>query len=241
MRAWTANRDWQPTRGGATPGSWEHGHRVAHRQESGSRRVKWKELHEMRSVMSLVVAVLASVVLVVPAVALADGRVALGWATAPTRTSGGCRTRTTMPGFMSAALRRLGFEVTTEFDADRVELTEALRTFTRQSAGRPASDRCPGTVAGVERNDREAIGWSRRSADRGNSCGQAYLGRMDVRERSGRAADRVEAVRWHRRVAEQGDSRAQESRNCHHAGPIIHASSYSSCRVDCVSWWVTRS
>ena len=36
---------------------------------------------------------------------------------------------------ISAALRRLGFEVTTEFDADRVELTEALRAFTRQSAG----------------------------------------------------------------------------------------------------------
>ena len=36
---------------------------------------------------------------------------------------------------MAAALRRLGFEVTTEYDADRVELTEALRAFTRRSAG----------------------------------------------------------------------------------------------------------
>ena len=36
---------------------------------------------------------------------------------------------------MSAAPRRLGFEVTTEIDADRVELTEALRAFTRQSVG----------------------------------------------------------------------------------------------------------
>ena len=36
---------------------------------------------------------------------------------------------------ISSALRRLGFEVTTELDADRVELTEALRAFTRQSAG----------------------------------------------------------------------------------------------------------
>ena len=36
---------------------------------------------------------------------------------------------------MSSALRRLGFEVTTEFDADRVKLTEALRGFTRRSAG----------------------------------------------------------------------------------------------------------
>ena len=36
---------------------------------------------------------------------------------------------------LSAALRGLGFEVTTELDADRVELTEALRAFTRRSAG----------------------------------------------------------------------------------------------------------
>ena len=36
---------------------------------------------------------------------------------------------------MAAALRRLGFEVTTELDADRVELIEALRAFTRLSAG----------------------------------------------------------------------------------------------------------
>ena len=35
----------------------------------------------------------------------------------------------------SAALRRLGFEVTTELDADRAELTEALRAFTRRSVG----------------------------------------------------------------------------------------------------------
>ena len=40
---------------------------------------------------------------------------------------------------MSAALRRLGFEVTTELDTDRGELTEALRAFTRQSAGADVS------------------------------------------------------------------------------------------------------
>ena len=40
---------------------------------------------------------------------------------------------------ISAALRRLGFEVTTELDADRVELTEALRAFTRRSAGADVS------------------------------------------------------------------------------------------------------
>ena len=40
---------------------------------------------------------------------------------------------------LSAALRRVGFEVTTELDADRVELTEALRAFTRRSAGADVS------------------------------------------------------------------------------------------------------
>ena len=40
---------------------------------------------------------------------------------------------------MSAALRRLGFEVTTELDANRVDLTEALRAFTRRSAGADVS------------------------------------------------------------------------------------------------------
>ena len=40
---------------------------------------------------------------------------------------------------MAAALRRIGFEVTTELDADRVELTEALRAFTRRSAGADVS------------------------------------------------------------------------------------------------------
>ena len=40
---------------------------------------------------------------------------------------------------ISATLRRLGFEVTTELDADRVEMTDALRTFTRRSARRDVS------------------------------------------------------------------------------------------------------
>ena len=40
---------------------------------------------------------------------------------------------------MSAALRRLGFEVTTVRDADRVALSEALRVFTRESAGADVS------------------------------------------------------------------------------------------------------
>ena len=40
---------------------------------------------------------------------------------------------------MSAALRRLGFEVTTALNADRVGLNDALRGFTRQSAGADVS------------------------------------------------------------------------------------------------------
>ena len=40
---------------------------------------------------------------------------------------------------MAAALRQLGIEVTTELDADGVELTEALRAFTRRSTGADVS------------------------------------------------------------------------------------------------------
>ncbi len=40
---------------------------------------------------------------------------------------------------MGGALRRLGFEVTTELDADRAELSEALRAFTRRSVGAEVS------------------------------------------------------------------------------------------------------
>ena len=40
---------------------------------------------------------------------------------------------------VAAALRRLGFEVTTVRDADRVGMTEALRVFTRASAGADVS------------------------------------------------------------------------------------------------------
>ena len=40
---------------------------------------------------------------------------------------------------VAAALRRLGFEVTAELDTDRATLTEALRAFTRRSAGADVS------------------------------------------------------------------------------------------------------
>ena len=89
----------------------------------------------MRSVRSLVVAVLASVVLVVPAVVLADGRVALVVGNSTYAHIGRLPNPDNDARDMSSALHRLGFEVTTELDADRVELTQALRRFTRQSAG----------------------------------------------------------------------------------------------------------
>ena len=89
----------------------------------------------MPAVRSLVVAVLAFVVFAVPSVVLADGRVALVVGNSTYAHIGRLPNPDNDARDMSAALRRLGFEVTTEFDADRVELTEALRQFTRRSAG----------------------------------------------------------------------------------------------------------
>ena len=93
----------------------------------------------MRSVRLLVVAVLAVVVLAVPAVVLADGRVALVVGNSTYAHIGRLPNPDNDAADMSAALRRLGFEVTTELDANRAELTEALRAFTRQSAGADVS------------------------------------------------------------------------------------------------------
>ena len=93
----------------------------------------------MRSVRSLVVVVLAVVVLAVPVVVLADGRVALVVGNSTYAHIGRLPNPENDAADMSAALRRLGFEVTTQFDADRVELTEALRAFTRRSAGADVS------------------------------------------------------------------------------------------------------
>ena len=96
-------------------------------------------MHRMRFVRSLVVAVLASVVLAVPVVVLADGRVALVVGNSTYTHIGRLPNPDNDARDMSAALRRLGFEVTTEFDADQVKLTEALRAFTRRSAGADVS------------------------------------------------------------------------------------------------------
>ena len=88
----------------------------------------------MRAVRPLVVTALVLVVLATPAVVLADGRVALVVGNSTYAHIGRLPNPDNDARDMSAALRRLGFEVTTELDTDRVELTEALRAFTRQSA-----------------------------------------------------------------------------------------------------------
>ena len=93
----------------------------------------------MQVLRSLVVAVVAFVVLAIPSVVLADGRVALVVGNSTYSHIGRLPNPDNDARDISAALRRLGFEVTNEFDADRVELTEALRAFTRRSAGADVS------------------------------------------------------------------------------------------------------
>ena len=97
------------------------------------------DMYGMRVGRSLVVAVLALVVFAMPAVVLADGRVALVIGNSTYAHIGRLPNPENDAVDISIALRRLGFEVTTELDADRVELTEALRAFTRRSAGAEVS------------------------------------------------------------------------------------------------------
>ena len=78
---------------------------------------------------------MAVIVLATPAIVLADGRVALVVGNSTYAHIGRLPNADNDAADMSAALRRLGFEVTTELDADRAELTEALRAFTRRSLG----------------------------------------------------------------------------------------------------------
>ena len=90
-------------------------------------------MNPMRVLRSFVVTVVAFVVLPAPSVVLADGRVALVVGNSTYAHIGRLPNADNDAADMSAALRRLGFEVTTELDADRAELTEALRAFTRRS------------------------------------------------------------------------------------------------------------
>ena len=89
--------------------------------------------------LSVVAAMLALVVFASASVALADGRGALVVGNSTYATSAGSPTPENDAVDLAAALQRLGFDVTTELDADRVSLTEALRAFTRRSAGADVS------------------------------------------------------------------------------------------------------
>ncbi|MYN64259.1 MAG: caspase family protein [Acidobacteria bacterium] len=86
-----------------------------------------------RAVRPLVVAALALVVLAVPAVALAHGRVALVVGSSTYPHIGRLPNPDNDARNISAALRQLGFEVTTELDFGRVQLTAASRASTRRS------------------------------------------------------------------------------------------------------------
>ena len=101
-------------------------------ESTGRMRVKdVREQTGARAVRSLAVSVLAVVVLAVPAAVLADGRVALVVGNSTCAHIGRLPNAENDAVDVSAALRRLGFEVTTELEADRVEMTAALRAFTR--------------------------------------------------------------------------------------------------------------
>ena len=111
-------------------------------RETGSRArctVRASAMGRMQTVKSLVLATLALAVLATPAVALADGRVARVVGNSTYAHIGRLPNPENDAGDMAAALQRLGFEVTTEFDADRVSLTAALRAFARRSAGADVS------------------------------------------------------------------------------------------------------
>ena len=101
--------------------------------------MRLNDMNVIRGVKSLVATVLAFVLLALPSVVLADGRVALVVGNSTYAHIGRLPNPDNDARDMSSALRRLGFEVTTELDAGRVELTEALRRFTRRSAGADVS------------------------------------------------------------------------------------------------------
>ena len=83
----------------------------------------------------LAAAVLALVFLTSASVALAAGRVALVVGNSTYSHIARLPNPENDAADMAAALRRLGFDVTTAQDADRASLNEALRVFTRESVG----------------------------------------------------------------------------------------------------------
>ena len=83
----------------------------------------------------VIVALLVLVMLAGASGARADGRVALVVGNSTYAHIGRLPNPNNDVRDISAALRRLGFEVTTELDTDRGELTAALQAFTRRSTG----------------------------------------------------------------------------------------------------------
>ncbi len=88
---------------------------------------------------SLVAVLLALVVFGSTSVVLADGRVALVVGNSTYAHIGRLPNPENDAADVSAALGRLGFEVTTTLDAGLTEFTRALRAFTRRSAGADVS------------------------------------------------------------------------------------------------------
>ena len=93
----------------------------------------------MRAAKLAIALLLATVLVASASMALASGRVALVVGNSSYAHIGRLPNPENDAVDMAAALRRLGFEVTTELDTDRAELTEALRGFTRRSAGADVS------------------------------------------------------------------------------------------------------
>ena len=93
----------------------------------------------MQAVKLGVVLLLAAVLVAMAPAALAAGRVALVVGNGTYAHIGQLPNPANDAADMTAALRRLGFEVTTVRDADRAALAEALRVFTRESAGAAVS------------------------------------------------------------------------------------------------------
>ena len=90
---------------------------------------------EMRAAKLGVVLLLSLVLLASASVVLADGRVALVVGNSTYAHIGRLPNPANDAAAVSAVLHRLGFEVTTTFDAGLTDLNQALRMFTRRSAG----------------------------------------------------------------------------------------------------------
>ena len=96
-------------------------------------------MNRRRSARSFFVGLLVSLAIAAGSVVHAAGRVALVVGNSTYSAIGPLPNPGNDAADMSAALRRLGFDVTTVLHADRGALTEALRTFTRASAGADVS------------------------------------------------------------------------------------------------------